>query len=146
MPSTSHRKEHPKYVLLIEDNGLHAELVTEILDVHCGPVIVHAVNDFSDAEDFLKQNSYQCLVTSERVNGEALLPAIERLRRLSRDTPIVVVAGSGDEHEAAELIKRGVHDYLIKNRDTLERLPGILKHHILTSKKNRRQRSPRSSA
>ena len=103
-------------------------------------MIVHTVDTFHDATEFLKQNTYHCLVTSGKVNGEKLLSAIERLMSFSRSSPIVVIAGSGNEHEAAELIKRGVYDYLIKSRETLERLPQVLKHHIFNSKKSRRQK------
>lgn len=127
-------KVSPRYVLLIEDNALHAELVTEILDAHCGPVIVHAVDAFHDAVEFLRQNDYHCVVTSAKVNDELLLEWIGRLIRFVGKTPIVAIAGSGNEREAAELIKRGVRDYLVKTRESLEHLPGILKRHILTAK------------
>ena len=52
MPKAA-QAQKPRYVLIIEDNVHHAELLTELLDRHFAPVIIHTVDSFSDGMEFL---------------------------------------------------------------------------------------------
>jgi FixJ family two-component response regulator len=89
-------QKRPSYVLIMEDNPSHAELLTEVLDRHFSPIIIHTVD------------------------------TIKAIRRRFKDIPLIVVTGRGDESLAAQLIRRGVTEYLVKTRETLESLPHVL--------------------
>ncbi|MBI2092435.1 MAG: hypothetical protein HYT75_05550, partial [Deltaproteobacteria bacterium] len=41
-------------------------------------------------------------------------------------TAIIVISGSGDETIAAQMIKLGASDYLVKNKKTLEKIPALV--------------------
>ncbi len=58
------------------------------------------------------------------------LPApelIERLRKLKREVPFIVITGHGDERTAVEIMKQGALDYVMKESGVLELLPGIVR-------------------
>lgn len=132
--------ERTRYVLLIEDNVHHAELVTELLDRHLAPVIVHTVDAIADAALFLERQGYDLVLSDASVRDEPLLAHIDRLLELAQGAPLIVIAGSGDERIAAELTRRGVSEYLVKTREALEALPALITRHV----GHRRSPSPRA--
>ncbi len=114
------------YVLVIEDNHAHAELLTDILDRHFSPIIVHIVDNINAADDFLINNKYQIILTTSTLKGRSAVNSIKRMKQKYNDIPIIVITGSGDEALAAKMIKSGVNEYLVKTRETMEDLPRIL--------------------
>ncbi len=134
------KTKRPHYVLLIEDTAEHAELLTELLDRECSPVIVHAVDSYEQAGNFLQQSSYDLILSDAQVKQQALHQQIDSLLEYAKDTPFIVVTGSGDEQLAAQLIRAGITEYLVKTRDTLASLPALLKKHL--KKRPRRRVKP----
>ena len=55
--------KRPRYVLIIEDNVHHAELLTEVLDRHFAPVIIHTVDTIEDGIEFAGQTAYDLIIT-----------------------------------------------------------------------------------
>jgi DNA-binding NtrC family response regulator len=133
----------PRYVLIIEDNVHHAELLTEMLDRHFAPVVIHTVDTVKDGIDFAGQSNYDLILTGAVIREAPVTESIPRLAKLARGAPIVVISGRGDERLAAELIKRGATEYLVKSRETLEALPSILG---VLLKSQGRARKPRSQS
>ncbi len=138
MPKANKLKK-PHYVLIIEDNAHHAELITEVLDRHFSPVIIHTVDSIEDGLDFASQAVYDLILTAGIVGKLPITNYIPRLSDAAANTPIIVISGQGDEKFAAELIKQGAAEYLSKTRETLDGLAvHIYKH--LSQKRKHKQR------
>ena len=110
----------------MEDNPSHAELLTEVLDRHFSPIIIHTVDTIKAGFEFLSQTTYDLIITDSIVSGDHLLHELKEIRRHFKGIPLIVITGRGDESLAAQLIRRGVTEYLVKTRETLESLPHVL--------------------
>ena len=126
--------QRPKYVLIIEDNVHHAELITELLDRHFAPVIIHTVDSFHDGRHFLTQSYYDLVISTGFIGDHAFMDHVKDFVSLSHDTPLIVITGRGDEALAAKLTRKGVAEYLVKSQESLERLPDIIKKQLKRSK------------
>jgi DNA-binding NtrC family response regulator len=133
----------PRYVLIIEENVHHAELLTEILDRHFAPVIIHTVDTFDDGLDFLTQSQYDLILTAGFTGEDTIMDFADEIVSQAGGTPIIVITGRGDETLAAELTKSGISEYMVKTRDTLDELPSVLKKHLTRrSRKSRAGKAP----
>ncbi|MBT3181806.1 MAG: response regulator [Deltaproteobacteria bacterium] len=139
MPPKSRKLKRPHYVLIIEDNAHHAELITEVLDRHFAPVIIHTVDSIEDGLDFASQAVYDLILTAGIVGKLPITNYIPRLSDAASNTPIIVISGQGDEKFAAELIKQGAAEYLSKNRETLDGL-AVHIYKQLSQKRRNKQR------
>jgi DNA-binding NtrC family response regulator len=135
----------PCYVLIVEDNVHHAEILTEVLDRHFAPVVIHTVDTIDDGIEFAAQSDYHMILTGAVIRDVPVSDAILKLAKLAGTTPIIVISGKGDEKLAAELIKNGATEYLVKTRETLEQLPALLAKHM-KQKKGGRKRTARKEA
>lgn len=138
--TTQSRK--PCYVLIIEDNVHHAEILTEVLDRHFAPVVIHTVDTIEDGIEFAGKSHYHLILTGAIIREVPASDAISKISKLAGGTPIVVISGKGDESLAAELIKRGATEYLVKTRETLENLPELLRKHIKKQRSRRKKTQP----
>lgn len=143
MASHPAKKARPRYVLVIEDNVHHAELLTEVLDRHFAPVIIHTVDTIEDGVEFATQSNYDLVITGGVIRDVPVTEAIPRLSRIAQGAPIVVISGRGDERLAAEFIKKGASEYLAKTPETLDNLPSLLEKHFVRSSR-RPRRKPQS--
>ncbi len=123
-------QKRARYVLVMEDNPAHAELLTEILDRNFAPVIIHTVDTIKAGFEFLHQTHYDLILTDSQVGDEAITGHVKDIRQRFKDTPLIVITGRGDESLAAQLTKRGATEYLVKTRTTLESLPHILEKYL----------------
>ena len=136
---TSVRERRPHYLLVIEDNTHHAELITELLDQHCAPIVLHTVDTFDRAFSLLDENAYDLILTDSVIQGKQIKHEVGRLKQHAKGTPIIIVTGSGNERVAVELTRMGVVEYLVKTRETLEGLPEVVKRHLRSIPKRRKK-------
>ncbi len=123
-------EKRPRYVLVMDDNPAHAELLTELLDRHFAPVIIHTVDTIKAGIEFLAQTQYDLILTDSMVGGDQLASQIKDLRKRFKFIPVIVITGQGDESLAAQLIRKGATEYLVKTRETLDLLPHILERYL----------------
>jgi signal transduction histidine kinase len=71
----------------------------------------------------------------EDIEGKEL---IQRLSDSHRCPPFVIITGQGDERVAVEMMKRGALDYLVKDVDFLQFLPGVAKRALEQLDRERR--------
>lgn len=138
-PTRKTKRTRPRYVLIIEDNVHHAELLTEVLDRHFAPVIIHTVDTIEDGLEFVSQSGYDLILTAGVVRDTPIVNSIPVLSAKSGGTPIVVISGRGDEKLAAEIIKKGAVEYLGKTRETLENLSTLLEKHFAQKRAKKRK-------
>lgn len=88
---------------------------------------VGTANSGAAALEWLSQNTADLMLLDLKmkdVGGSALL---KRLRRDDAPLPFIVVTGQGDEKVAAEVMKQGALDYVMKDTSLLELLPSVVK-------------------
>lgn len=122
------RRRHTPHgaILLIEDNEDHAWLFSSTLGKTMAAKL-HTVGSIEEGLEALLCLSCRLIVVDAFLRNRSILPRLPLLRRRAPDCPLIVLAGSGDEALAAEAIKRGATEYVVKNREALERLPLLVK-------------------
>ena len=123
-------KKKPRYVLIMEDNSAHAELLTETLDHHFSPVIIHTVDTFKAGLEFLTRTPYRLIITESVVSGERVENRLKEIIKKHKRLPVIVITGRGNESLAVKLTRMGATEYLVKTRETLDTLPHILEKYL----------------
>ncbi|HPQ81086.1 MAG TPA: response regulator [bacterium] len=143
MIAKAQKKTKPRYVLIIEENVHHAELLTEILDRHFAPVVIHTVDTVEDGIEFAGQSDYDLVISAGVVKDVPITESLQALSSAVGGAPIIVISGKSDETLAADLIRRGAAEYLAKTRETLENLPEHLERHLSAGRAGKRRKSRR---
>jgi diguanylate cyclase (GGDEF)-like protein/PAS domain S-box-containing protein len=119
------------HVLILEDNPADAELMVLALQACGNPVRTSRVETEADYRAAL--NTLPDVILADYTLPQfGALAALEALRQTGRDIPFIVVSGSIGEERAAELMRLGADDYLLKDR--LARLPGAVRKAVRESK------------
>lgn len=112
----------PVRILVVEDNSRYAELIEHMLG--SGFAADHAPT-LGDAVAALQhEGGYGCILLDLGLPGASRLDAVETIRSLAPESPIVVLTGMEDAQLALDAMKAGVQDYLHKgdiDAETLHR-------------------------
>ena len=112
-------------ILCAEDVPEDAELYLHTLR-NAGYQI--AADVVSTREEFvrkLESGSYDVVLSDYRMPGWSGAEALEDLKQSAKDIPFLLVTGTIGEEAAAEFIKQGAADYILKDRPT--RLPAAVR-------------------
>lgn len=115
-------------VLLIEDERELADALTTTLRKQ-GIVIDHTAL-LGDALELIRQNDYDAILLDRRLPDGEGLTFIPNLRRLGRDTPVIVLTARNQPLERIEGLNIGADDYLGKpflTEELLARLRAVLR-------------------
>ncbi len=122
-------------ILYLEDNPDHIALVLESLQCQFPGTHVESASLLPEALVSLETKAYDAVFVTASLHGEPVSPRLKDIVTAAQGAPIIVIAGSGDEKSAANAIRNGAADYLVKSRETLEVLPYLLQRLL----KKRRQ-------
>jgi len=122
-------------ILILEDDDAYAELVSEYLVVSGSFVLDHAPTIQALWQQITKYHYDLILIDYQLPDGTGL-DALQEIRSLGYDTPVVMITGQGDERLAVQAIQSGVADYLIKGSDDLIKLPTLIQKTINEYKLN----------
>ncbi|HWP85200.1 MAG TPA: response regulator [Terriglobia bacterium] len=111
----------PLRVLHVEHNAGDAELCRAELERSGFTVQTTRVETAQEFVDQLSSDSYDIILADYRLPAWTGLDALEVLRQRELDIPFLLGTGTMGEEMAAECIKRGAADYVLKDR--LTRLP-----------------------
>lgn len=111
----------PLRALCIEDNPADAALFLHELRKAGFEVCGDVVETPEELAERVHADGYDVVLADYRLPGWTGLDAVEILRREGADIPIILVTGSLGEEPAVECLKRGIADYVLKDR--LARLP-----------------------
>jgi signal transduction histidine kinase len=124
-------KEKALQVLLVEDNAGDARLLREMLRKEKpGSFNLTHLQRISDAEMHLANGGVDIVLLDMGLPDEHGLDSVRRARTAGPDVPIIVLTGMDDEVLAAEAMKEGAQDYLIKGQIENRALPRVLRHAI----------------
>jgi diguanylate cyclase (GGDEF)-like protein len=122
-------------VLLVEDDDEDAE----IFERHLNHVAQHSAlilraRTAGEAERVFEQQVVDVACVDLNLGGDrgAGLEVLRRIRSKPDAPPVVIVTGSGDEEAAAEALRRGANDYLVKDQLS----PQLLDRTIRTVREN----------
>lgn len=114
----------PLRILILEDRAADAELATCELrraKIDFESKCVKARKDF---ERELKHFAADVILADYNLPDMTALDALRMVARLKMDVPVILVTGTQSEETAAECIKAGAEDYILKS--SLMRLPSAL--------------------
>src|SRR4030042_317990 len=132
----------PVRILYVDDNPLDRELVRDVLEKeHGGFELVEAASR-ADFETTLAQGGFDLILSDFNILGFEGLQVLEVVRSTGSHLPVIIVTGTGSEEVAAEAIKRGAADYVIKTPKHIQRLP----HSIQAVLENKRLEAERQQA
>ncbi|HPM12148.1 MAG TPA: response regulator [Bacteroidales bacterium] len=128
----------PLKILLLENDDNDVELIQTLLaEELCNYEITYKVCDNKvEYIDLLQTFNPDVILTDFMLPQYNGFKAIEDARKIYIHTPIIIVTGSLSEEDAAESIKHGASDYVVKQR--IERLPIAIANALKLSKEMER--------
>ena len=129
-------------ILIIEDDDDQRDLILETLQDHFGRGTVTGVGSRAEA---LAQDlkSFDLILSDYNLpdsTGMELLDAIKR----TCNTPVIMVTGENVGHIAAEAIRKGATDYVVKFGDYLFTIPLVVEKNLTVANVKRENESLRA--
>ncbi len=124
-------KEKALQILLVEDNAGDARLLREMFSKERPDSfeLTHLLR-MGEALEHLEKGGVDIVLLDMGLPDGYGLDTVRRARRAAPDVPVIVLTGLDDEALAAEAMKEGVQDYLIKGQIENRALPRALRHAI----------------
>ncbi len=124
----SDRSPEGRYrVLVVDDDPLHRQIEAQALEREGFEVLL--AESAEEALAHLEHEAVDAIVTDYRLPGMSGLEFIQRIGPPPAGPPTVLVTGMGDQRVAAEAIKAGAQEYVVKDVPTmgyLEVLPTLI--------------------
>jgi PAS domain S-box-containing protein len=115
-------------VLIIEDNKGDAVLEIETLIQGGFDVLYERVETPDALKDALKHKVWDCILSDYYLLSFTALEVLTVYKEENLDIPFIVISGAIGEETAVEIMKAGVHDYIMKSN--LSRLVPVLKREL----------------
>lgn len=128
----------PLSVLIVEDSTDDAELMARQLGREGFAVRYERVDSAEAMRAALARAEWDLVLSDFRLPGFGAGEALALLQESGRDTPFIVVSGSIEEETAVELMRRGAHDYLMK--DKLSRLGAAVRRELAEARERQERR------
>src|ERR1700730_594016 len=124
-------KEKPLQVLLVEDNAADARLLREMFTKERPDCLqLTLVLRMSEAEIHLAKGGVDIVLLDMGLPDGHGLDTVRRAHAVAPGIPMIVLTGLDDESLAADAMKEGAQDYLIKGQIENRALPRALRHAI----------------
>src|SRR5688572_18032124 len=102
-------------ILLVEDNSDDVEFLRQSLrSVNARAVDITHAGCIGDAVKAVRSDRFDVVLLDLHLPDASGAECVDRLQHADTLMPIVVLSGHGDEDYAAEILNRGVQDYLVK--------------------------------
>ena len=125
------------HVLVVDDELSIRETFQAFLEEQGYGVTVAA--DFFEAESFLAKHSCDVVVVDIVLPRASGLDLLQWIRQVDQDIPVIMITGEPDVSSAAEAVRRGAYDYVIKpvTQQMLNRIVGraVEKKRLLDDKR-----------
>ena len=125
---------HPIRILYVDDYPLDRALVRDALEQEPGGFELVEAGSRADFEAALAQGGFDLILSDFNILGFKGLQVLEAVRASGSNLPVIIVTGTGSEEVAAEAIKRGAGDYIVKTPKHIQRLPHAI-HAVLEKKR-----------
>jgi PAS domain S-box-containing protein len=123
-------------VLLIEDNQLDQMAFKRFVESNEIPYDYTIAKSVAEGKRALDSDQFDIIISDHSLGDGTAIDVLN----LSKDVPIIVVTGAGDEETAVNAWKAGAYDYMVKdiNQDYLKAIPKTVEnaiHHSMVEKK-----------
>ncbi len=98
-------------MLIVEDDKIDQMAFERFVQKEQLPYDYMVAGSIAAAEDLLKSHTFDIVITDYMLGDGTGLEIFEKIR----NTPIIVVTGTGNEEVAVTAMKQGAYDYLIKD-------------------------------
>ena len=124
-------------VLILEDNPRDAKLLAKLLEGGGARVEFEVTDSVEVFQESMERADYDVILADFNLRGWTAFDALDILKHSGRDIPLIVSTGSLGDEAAAECIKRGAADFILKDRPA--RLPAAVQR-ALEEKRLRTER------
>lgn len=134
VPAPAAEDAVPFVVMIVEDDLGHATLIRRIFEESSSRWRVHHASQLRDALRWIEENNGRpFLVVADYLlpDGCGLDLAGKAERPLEVGFPLIILTGFGSEKIAAQAFKAGAIDYVVKEADSMQRLPEIAEEALL---------------
>jgi len=114
--------------LLLEDDFLDAELIVKKLRIADMSFTYKHVDNRHSFETEISTGAYSAILADNSLPQFNAMEALEICRAKNIEIPFILITGSVSEEYAAEVMKAGAWDYILKDR--LQRLPASIENAI----------------
>jgi sigma-B regulation protein RsbU (phosphoserine phosphatase) len=124
-------KDKQLQVLLVEDNAGDARLLREMFrEEKTDSFQLTHLSRMSDAVSYLAKGGVDILLLDLGLPDEQGIDTVRRAQAAAPNVPMIILTGLDDEALAADAMKEGAQDYLIKGQIENRALPRALRHAI----------------
>ncbi|TWT77888.1 Phytochrome-like protein cph1 [Posidoniimonas polymericola] len=120
-------------IVVIDDDSVDREQIVRLVGQRYAVV---QAGTAAEGIDICREKLPLCVLLDYRLPDLNGLDALNILAALG--PPVVIMTGQGDEELAAESIKQGAYDYLVKQRLNADRLHSVIDHAVEKSRLIRR--------
>ncbi len=116
---TSHDQlaSRPRRILLVEDNPDHVLLVKGAFAKADPTTTIDVVSTGEEALGRLESEAYDAIVMDYHLPDRDGLELLRQVADKGYGLPVIVVTGQGDEELAAQAMREGASDYMVKSAD-----------------------------
>jgi diguanylate cyclase (GGDEF)-like protein/PAS domain S-box-containing protein len=108
--------DDPLSILMLEDDAVDEQLLERELRKHIRQLALSWVTGRQDYERALRSFPFDVILADYNLPGYHGLAALELAQKIAPLTPFIVITGPLDEETAADIIKAGAADYVLKER------------------------------
>ncbi|MDO9528391.1 MAG: response regulator [Syntrophales bacterium] len=113
-------------ILLVEDNPDHAELARgALMRAKEGGEVVWVESGYDCLERLADDSKFDLILLDYSLPGIDGMETLGKINKAGYDIPVIMVTGHGNEAVAAEAIKMGAYDYIVKTGGYLTVLPVV---------------------
>ncbi|MBI2181111.1 MAG: response regulator [Deltaproteobacteria bacterium] len=109
----------PTKILLVEDNPADAKLLQATFDEvgsHASEIELVEVPRLADAIRRLQEANFDLVLLGLSLPDSQGVATVARVKEVRPNLPIVVLTGHDDDNVAANALRRGAQDYLVKGQ------------------------------
>ncbi|MDZ7843456.1 MAG: PAS domain S-box protein [Anaerolineales bacterium] len=129
----------PTRILYIDDYPLDRALIRDTLNNSGYDYQLIEAANREEFNQLLAEERFDLVLSDFNILGFTGLQVLDAVRENFPHTPVIIVTGTGSEEIAAESIKRGAADYIVKTPQRIRRLPNtiqnVLAHELLQSQR-----------
>ncbi|MBN2009225.1 response regulator [candidate division KSB1 bacterium] len=115
-----------KRVLLVEDNIDHSRLMEIMMKKHQPDVDVIVARSGIECFQVLDKKHVDIIVLDYELPMMSGLEILTQIQERKLKAPVIVVTGKGDENIAVQAMKKGAHDYIVKDKGYMYVLPRVI--------------------
>ncbi|MBU1293183.1 MAG: GGDEF domain-containing response regulator [Gammaproteobacteria bacterium] len=109
--------DHTLKLLIVDDDDVDRERIRRMLSKSDIETSISEASSVEDSMDFLSNNDYDCVIVDYRLGLNSGLTLLNNIRTIMEShCAVIMVTGLGDEEVAAEAMRLGASDYLLKNQ------------------------------